>query len=386
VDTVEAVNEWLLFRPMSEGDDWDVLFPAKLSTQSNGIYTPQFEISHLTCFIGGMYALGGKIFDRKDDLEKAKQLTDGCVWAYSQTPSGLMPEWARVLPCPSLEKCEFNETQWWDALDQSREWRERELTRWLEAEAEEAELRRNPSKDLDSTSSPHTSSSDSSRFSNPLDTSDSLRSPGSADPLHSSESLGASDSFRSSDSLGTSESLRSDSSRPYSSGSSDSSGSSSSSKELNDAIDTSARSFKQSTDDEDDYSSNKVYKRGVIPSQGESSRDDDEVSILPATLKDRLGMPSDDDHTGSRSSTQETAKSDHRVESVSGSDIFTDDVRSNNIPDMKPDERERFPISEPVIFKPKKPLSHEEYVQDKIERENLPRGFTTIGSASYILR
>jgi mannosyl-oligosaccharide alpha-1,2-mannosidase len=124
----------------------------------------------------------------------------------------------------------------------------------------------------------------------------------------------------------------------------------------------------------------------VIPSHGESNRDDDEVSILPAALKDRLGMTSDDDLTESSSSTQETAKSDHRVESVSGSDALADDVRSNNIPDIKPDERERFPISEPVIFKPKKPLSHEEYVQDKIERENLPRGFTTIGSASYILR
>lgn len=136
-DAVDAVNNWLLFKPMAD-DDWEVLFPAKVSTNSreNDDLEPQFEITHLTCFIGGMYALGGKIFEREMDVELAKQLTDGCVWAYQNFPSGLMPETSRVVPCPTLDKCEFNETHWWDVLDTSKAYREKETVKWLKEEKE----------------------------------------------------------------------------------------------------------------------------------------------------------------------------------------------------------------------------------------------------------
>ena len=136
-DAVDGINNWLLFKPMSD-DDWETLFTAKVSTNSreNDDLQPQFEITHLTCFIGGMYALGGKIFERELDVELAKQLTDGCVWAYQSFPSGLMPESSRVVPCPTLEKCDFNETFWWDVLDTSRAYREKETARWLKEEEE----------------------------------------------------------------------------------------------------------------------------------------------------------------------------------------------------------------------------------------------------------
>ncbi|KAG9250532.1 class I alpha-mannosidase 1A [Emericellopsis atlantica] len=137
-DAVTATNEWLMFRPMAP-DDWDVLFPAKVTLSPDTDIRAQFEIAHLTCFIGGMYGLGGKIFEREADVEKAKQLTDGCVWAYQLFPSGLMPESANVIPCDSLDKCEFNETQWWDILDPSRVWREEELLRWEGESKEKAE-------------------------------------------------------------------------------------------------------------------------------------------------------------------------------------------------------------------------------------------------------
>ncbi|KAH7325017.1 glycosyl hydrolase family 47-domain-containing protein [Stachybotrys elegans] len=132
-DTVNAVNEWLLYRPMAD-DDWDVLFPAKVTTSGDPEtdLEPIFEITHLTCFIGGMYALGGKIFGREQDVEMAKQLTDGCVWAYQLTPSGIMPEGSEVITCPSLEKCEFNQTLWYERLDPSKDWREKQIEGWEE--------------------------------------------------------------------------------------------------------------------------------------------------------------------------------------------------------------------------------------------------------------
>ena len=155
-DAANAVNEWLLFRPMA-ADDSKVLFPAKVSTNSR--YTsglsPQFEITHLTCFIGGMYGLGGKIFGRENDVEMAKELTEGCVWAYQLMPSGLMAEHAEVIPCPDLEKCDFNETMWHDELDPTRTWRETDLARWeKEAEKMQEAARLEEAANIEDTSHP----------------------------------------------------------------------------------------------------------------------------------------------------------------------------------------------------------------------------------------
>lgn len=131
---MEAVDKWLMFRPMIQDDEkWDILFPAKVMSWAN----PQdrvfdYEMTHLTCFIGGMYGLGAKIFGRDKDLETAKKLTDGCVWAYQLTPSGLMPEAAEILACPTLEKCEFNQTLWEHKLDPSADWRNEAAARWDE--------------------------------------------------------------------------------------------------------------------------------------------------------------------------------------------------------------------------------------------------------------
>ena len=131
-DTVSAVDEWLMYRPMINDTDWDIYFPAKIRTQGNvhRDMDVEYEATHLTCFIGGMYGIGAKIFGRKKDLETAKRLTDGCVWAYQSTRSGLMPEAATMLHCPSLEKCEFDEESWYDALDSMKNYREKQVAEW----------------------------------------------------------------------------------------------------------------------------------------------------------------------------------------------------------------------------------------------------------------
>ncbi|KAI1413284.1 glycoside hydrolase family 47 protein [Hypoxylon sp. FL1857] len=119
-----AVKKWLLFRPMVP-DDRDILFSAKINTQGNPEVdaTTDWEVTHLTCFIGGMFGMGGKIFEVPEDVEIGKRLTDGCVWAYESTPSGIMPEGATVVPCKDVNSCQWNETlyyQWLDPLYETR--------------------------------------------------------------------------------------------------------------------------------------------------------------------------------------------------------------------------------------------------------------------------
>ncbi|TQS33487.1 hypothetical protein Golomagni_06166, partial [Golovinomyces magnicellulatus] len=132
VDAVEATDKWLMFRPMIKDPKWDILFPAKVSTTGDpqNDKMPTYEMTHLTCFLGGMYGLGGKIFGRDKDIETAKKLTDGCVWAYQSTTTGVMPEGAHLIPCPSLDKCEFNETLWHEELDPGKEYRDQQVADW----------------------------------------------------------------------------------------------------------------------------------------------------------------------------------------------------------------------------------------------------------------
>lgn len=136
--TVAAVKKWLLFRPMVP-DEPDILFSAKVRISSaadmtlSERMTYEYEITHLTCFLGGMFGLGAKIFDSPEDLEIGKRLTDGCVWAYSVMPSGIMPEYAHVAPCSNAENCQWNETLWTDEyLDPNPEWRVQQMENYHE--------------------------------------------------------------------------------------------------------------------------------------------------------------------------------------------------------------------------------------------------------------
>ncbi|KAK4154304.1 glycosyl hydrolase family 47-domain-containing protein [Chaetomidium leptoderma] len=126
--TADAVKEHLLFRPMAEGDP-DVLFSAKAFSTGGtaGKMSYEWEVTHLTCFLGGMFGLGGKIFDRPEDVEVGKKLTDGCVWAYESMPAGVMPEHSTVLPCKKPDDCQFDKAAWYASLDPNAEHRESQM-------------------------------------------------------------------------------------------------------------------------------------------------------------------------------------------------------------------------------------------------------------------
>ncbi|KAF2738286.1 seven-hairpin glycosidase [Polyplosphaeria fusca] len=125
--SMDTVKKFLIFRPMLPNGE-DILFSGALSVpatpEEGGLKgTFEGENAHLTCFAGGMLGMGAKIFDRPEDLEIAKKLTEGCVWSYKVTSTGIMPEAFITIPCDSNKNCEWNQTKYWLELDPAAEMR-----------------------------------------------------------------------------------------------------------------------------------------------------------------------------------------------------------------------------------------------------------------------
>lgn len=115
IKAATAARKNLLFQPMVKGGR-DIRFMASTSVTPGKTteLTPtdfEYEGHHLTCFVGGMYAIGAKAFGIEGDLELAAKLTDGCVWAYESTQTGMMPERFRLLPCEKGSACEWDQAR-----------------------------------------------------------------------------------------------------------------------------------------------------------------------------------------------------------------------------------------------------------------------------------
>jgi mannosyl-oligosaccharide alpha-1,2-mannosidase len=115
---VKVAKEKLFFRPMTVGDE-DILISGAISLASTEGAEPRHtpELQHLTCFTGGMLAIAGKIFSRPEDVEDGAKLADGCVWAYKNTVTGIMPETFTAVPCSNRTSCTWDTKAWWHAVD-----------------------------------------------------------------------------------------------------------------------------------------------------------------------------------------------------------------------------------------------------------------------------
>jgi mannosyl-oligosaccharide alpha-1,2-mannosidase len=118
--SIKVVKDNLIFRPMLPKGE-DILFSGKLNVPQKGAGKLEAENAHLTCFAGGMFGMGAKIYDRPEDLEIAKKLTEGCVWSYDMTNTGIMPEAFHVVACENAKECEWNETKYWEGIDPNAE-------------------------------------------------------------------------------------------------------------------------------------------------------------------------------------------------------------------------------------------------------------------------
>jgi len=108
------IKRYLLFRAYVPGsNESDIIFPGIATRYPDaGIIRLESRTEHLACFAGGMFALASRIFDEPADLVIGEQITNGCVWAYMNSPSGIMPETFTALPCAGAQQCEWNETFW----------------------------------------------------------------------------------------------------------------------------------------------------------------------------------------------------------------------------------------------------------------------------------
>lgn len=143
---VEVVKKHLLFRPMTL-DDRDILLSGTVRMSKPEDMHLIAEGTHLTCFAGGMLAIGSKIFNRPEELDVASKLTDGCVWAYESTKTGIMPEGFITVPCEDRYHCGWNVSRYWDAIDpyyrareQQRAMQERLRAERLRVEKESREV------------------------------------------------------------------------------------------------------------------------------------------------------------------------------------------------------------------------------------------------------
>ncbi|PLB50237.1 class I alpha-mannosidase 1A [Aspergillus steynii IBT 23096] len=123
---MKAAREHIIYQPMIK-DVRNIRFTATVGVPKPGLagkVSHSYEATHLACFTGGMVGIGAKLFGIEGDMDLAAKLTDGCVWAYESTKTGIMPEHFLVVPCDNDGPCVWNETAYWRTLDPYAEKRE----------------------------------------------------------------------------------------------------------------------------------------------------------------------------------------------------------------------------------------------------------------------
>lgn len=101
---IEVAKKNLFFRPIT-GNNEDILLSGETQMRGKTMKNFKPELQHLTCFIGGTVALAAKAFKRPHDIDIARKLTEGCIWAYRNTPTGIMPESFLAIPCDGHVDC-----------------------------------------------------------------------------------------------------------------------------------------------------------------------------------------------------------------------------------------------------------------------------------------
>ncbi|KAK8908031.1 hypothetical protein QC760_003901 [Botrytis cinerea] len=118
-----AMRRNIFFRPMTKNGE-DIRLPGNVDSDGKTSVTElktDGEAQHLGCFAGGMVAIGAKVFENEQDLELARKLTDGCLWAYENMPLGIMPEKMHTVPCENDSYCPWDEQKWLEGIDRDTE-------------------------------------------------------------------------------------------------------------------------------------------------------------------------------------------------------------------------------------------------------------------------
>jgi len=110
-EALATIKEHLLFRPMLP-DKENILFSGSVHVGKDEGVVLEAEGQHLSCFVGGMFALSGRLFELEEYIDIGYRLTKGCVFAYDSFPTGIMPEIFNMFPCERLDGCDWDEEKW----------------------------------------------------------------------------------------------------------------------------------------------------------------------------------------------------------------------------------------------------------------------------------
>lgn len=330
--TIADIKQYMLYRPMTP-DNRDILFSGSVTTRGHPEKDAKLsaDVEHLTCFIGGMVGMSAKIFGLNEDVEIAKKLTDGCVWAYESTASGIMPEGATVYPCESVTDCKWNKTAYYLFLDPMGDRRDLSVQTYIEQKAErqleeEAALKAAKAKaEAEGTEFGDTRTKDVTIPDLPAGNTTG-HDYASTDPSHGTESLRKEHPI----SLGKrQDSPKKDVPKPIT----------------------------------HDFTEDKSLKSGI--QQGQAKPKDPMLDAIK-TKEKSFQLKADE----TEAELEDMASSGRQAESL----LVEQKPKNNpfNIQDLPPD--------------PLRPLNHTEYVEARIKQNNLPPGFVTLKSRKYILR
>ena len=117
--SMDPIKKYIFFKPMTP-DGAEIMVSGAARVLSTSESTPNIKKEakgqHLGCFTGGMVGIAAKIFDRPEEMDVARKLVDGCIWAYNHTQTGIMPEVFHMVPCPEEGDCNWNKTAWHEAV------------------------------------------------------------------------------------------------------------------------------------------------------------------------------------------------------------------------------------------------------------------------------
>ncbi|KAF1925657.1 glycoside hydrolase family 47 protein [Didymella exigua CBS 183.55] len=111
-NAMREAKQHLFFRPLNPQNKDILMSGSARISGATGRTKLDPVAQHLSCFAGGMVALGARVFNRSAELAVARKLVDGCIWAYDSTPSGIMPEQAKLIPCRGDADCAWQPEKW----------------------------------------------------------------------------------------------------------------------------------------------------------------------------------------------------------------------------------------------------------------------------------
>jgi mannosyl-oligosaccharide alpha-1,2-mannosidase len=110
-ESAAMIDKHMLWRPLLPDSELgeELLYCGDVHVGSSDL-TLDPEMQHLTCFIGGMFGLAGRLMPNEHHVNLGAKLTEGCIYAYKALPSGIMPEIFNMAACASRTDCPWNAT------------------------------------------------------------------------------------------------------------------------------------------------------------------------------------------------------------------------------------------------------------------------------------